>query len=66
MVYQLKCALNTLLATNNTVEIFTVPGGAVVEVCSNEYNSGIVDVCYAGLVVAAFSSDLESRGERIN
>ncbi len=65
MRYRLRSAINTLHATDRSLKILIVPRDSVVEVCGDEYSSGMVNLRYGGFVVAAFIDDLKARGEQL-
>jgi hypothetical protein len=47
------------------MQFVTVPEGAMLELAGEPQQSGLIDVCFEGRVVAMFLRDIEDRGERI-
>jgi hypothetical protein len=51
--------------SNGQMKFVTIPAGGLLKVVGDPQQSGLVDVCFEGRIVAMFLQDLEDRGERI-
>ena len=67
MRYQLKSPTMAVErgGSNGRMQFVTVPEGTMLELVGEPQQSGLIDVCFEGRVVAMFLRDVEDRGEKI-